>query len=114
MAKAARSAVQTARHNGFIESINYGGKSDDRSEFRFSKWCELTTSLEFRERRTCGCAKRSPEIAKGNRGAFIEHRDVIVKFGRYPHRNAAMGRETTPEEKQWLESKSVPGWARSQ
>lgn len=59
-------------------------------------------------------AKRSPEIAKGNRGAFIEHRDVIVKFGRYPHRNAAMGRETTPEEKQWLESKSVPGWARSQ
>lgn len=52
MAKAARSAAQTARHVCFIESINYRDKSDDRSEFRFSKWDELTTSLEFRDRRT--------------------------------------------------------------
>ncbi len=26
------------------------------------------------------------------------HRDVIVKFGRFPHRNAVLGRETRPEE----------------
>jgi len=30
------------------------------------------------------------------------HRDVIVRFGRYPHRNAALGRSSTPEELEWL------------
>jgi len=32
-----------------------------------------------------------------------EHRDVIARFGRFPHRNAALGRETTPEEQTYLE-----------
>ena len=31
------------------------------------------------------------------------HRDIIVRFGRFPHRNAVLGRESTPEEQQWLE-----------
>ncbi|GGX91524.1 membrane protein [Litchfieldella qijiaojingensis] len=26
------------------------------------------------------------------------HRDIIARFGRYPHRNAILGRESTPEE----------------
>lgn len=30
------------------------------------------------------------------------HRDVIRKFGRFPHRNGMMGRETTPEEAKFL------------
>ena len=32
------------------------------------------------------------------------HRDVIVRFGRFPHRNAALGRSNTPEEQAWLEA----------
>ncbi|MDX1571829.1 MAG: DUF924 family protein [Xanthomonadales bacterium] len=32
-----------------------------------------------------------------------EHRDVIARFGRFPHRNAALGRETTAEEAAYLE-----------
>ena len=31
-----------------------------------------------------------------------EHRDVIARFGRFPHRNAALGRESTPEETAYL------------
>lgn len=31
-----------------------------------------------------------------------QHRDVIRRFGRFPHRNAMMGRETTPEEEAFL------------
>ena len=27
-----------------------------------------------------------------------KHRDIIRKFGRFPHRNAMLGRESTPEE----------------
>ncbi len=30
------------------------------------------------------------------------HRDVIVKFGRFPHRNARLGRADTPEETEFL------------
>ncbi len=33
----------------------------------------------------------------------IEHRRVIDKFGRYPHRNAALGRTSTAEERLYLE-----------
>ncbi len=30
------------------------------------------------------------------------HFDIIKRFGRYPHRNAALGRESTPEETEFL------------
>ena len=30
------------------------------------------------------------------------HRGVIARFGRFPHRNALLGRETTPEEAAFL------------
>lgn len=33
----------------------------------------------------------------------LAHQQVIEEFGRYPHRNAALGRESTPAEQQWLE-----------
>jgi uncharacterized protein (DUF924 family) len=32
------------------------------------------------------------------------HHEVIARFGRFPHRNAALGRESTPEERAWLEA----------
>jgi uncharacterized protein (DUF924 family) len=30
------------------------------------------------------------------------HRDIIVKFGRFPHRNRALGRTSTEAEREWL------------
>mmetsp|Transcript_52126 Transcript_52126/g.126363 ORF Transcript_52126/g.126363 Transcript_52126/m.126363 type:complete len:304 (-) Transcript_52126:14-925(-) len=53
-------------------------------------------------------------IAKHAIGALEEHRAVLVKFGRYPHRNALYGRETTKEEQEWLSSPDCPAWAKSQ
>ena len=32
------------------------------------------------------------------------HRDLIDRFGRFPHRNAALGRTSTPEEQAWLDA----------
>ena len=32
----------------------------------------------------------------------IKHRDIIARFGRFPHRNALLGRESTPEEVAYL------------
>lgn len=37
------------------------------------------------------------------------HRDIIARFGRFPHRNRALGRETTPEEQAFLESDGFKG-----
>ncbi len=34
------------------------------------------------------------------------HRDVIAQFGRFPKRNAALGRTTTPEEQAYIEATS--------
>jgi uncharacterized protein (DUF924 family) len=35
----------------------------------------------------------------------LAHRDLVARFGRFPHRNAALGRSSTPEE---LEAMSAP------
>jgi uncharacterized protein (DUF924 family) len=37
------------------------------------------------------------------------HRDIISRFGRFPHRNAALGRATTPEEQAFLDSGGFAG-----
>jgi uncharacterized protein (DUF924 family) len=37
------------------------------------------------------------------------HRDIVRRFGRFPHRNAILGRESTPEERQYLESGGYQG-----
>ena len=42
------------------------------------------------------------------------HMDVISRFGRFPHRNRAKGRQTTDEEAAWLASDACPVWAKSQ
>ena len=47
-----------------------------------------------------------------NRRAVEQHRQVLEKFGRYPHRNKQVGRNNTPEEKAWLEdTENLPVWA---
>lgn len=49
------------------------------------------------------------QAAAGERERFAtfldyarRHRDVIARFGRFPHRNAALGRSSTPAEAQYL------------
>lgn len=47
-----------------------------------------------------------PEWKKMLRGGVDfarKHLDVIARFGRFPHRNAVLGRASTPEEQEYLE-----------
>ena len=37
------------------------------------------------------------------------HRDIVRRFGRFPHRNAILGRESTPEERRYLEDGGYQG-----
>ena len=42
-----------------------------------------------------------PETADTYRYA-VAHREIIERFGRFPHRNAILGRVSTPEEIEFL------------
>ncbi|CAN5153459.1 hypothetical protein BH10PSE1_BH10PSE1_02410 [soil metagenome] len=46
-----------------------------------------------------------PEVAK----FAVIHRDIIVHFGRFPHRNRALGRETTAQEQAFLDQGGFAG-----
>jgi uncharacterized protein (DUF924 family) len=41
----------------------------------------------------------------------IGHHDAIKRFGRFPHRNAVLGRINTPEEEEYL--KDPPMWGKT-
>jgi uncharacterized protein (DUF924 family) len=44
-------------------------------------------------------------LGDGNYLAYAQaHRDAIARFGRFPHRNAALGRDSTAEEQAWLDA----------
>ena len=41
--------------------------------------------------------------------AAREHRDIVARFGRFPHRNPILGRDTTPEERRFIEEGGFAG-----
>lgn len=45
------------------------------------------------------------EFAKHARG----HRDIVARFGRFPHRNKILGRDTTPDEQAFLDEGGFAG-----
>jgi uncharacterized protein (DUF924 family) len=49
-----------------------------------------------------GCVREFGEIAAEYLEYAHRHRDIIKRFGRFPHRNEALGRETTEEEAEFL------------
>ncbi len=49
-----------------------------------------------------GCVREFGEQAADFLEYGHRHRDIIERFGRFPHRNAALGRETTEKEAEFL------------
>ena len=53
------------------------------------------------------------EIFRANAPDFVQwaqdHRDIIARFGRFPHRNAVLERETTPEEQAFIDDGGFAG-----
>lgn len=47
----------------------------------------------------------NPEALK----AALQHREIIQRFGRFPHRNAVLGRHTTPGEQAYLDGGGFRG-----
>jgi len=44
-----------------------------------------------------------------NREYAEQHADIVRRFGRFPHRNRILGRETTPEEQAFLDAGGFSG-----
>jgi uncharacterized protein (DUF924 family) len=53
-------------------------------------------------------AELPPSLADGALNSLrsaVMHRDIVVRFGRFPHRNKALGRESTADEQAFLAEK---------
>ena len=49
------------------------------------------------------CVELFTELGREDNLKFaIEHRDIIDRFDRFPHRNEILGRQSTPEEQKFL------------
>ena len=66
----------------------------------------------------CEFVKRHSKIYEGKENfkqlvaSMEEHRNVLKRFRRFPHRNAKCARKSTPEEREWLNNKQLkPSWA---
>ena len=46
------------------------------------------------------------KMAGGFKYFLGKHSEIINQFRRYPHRNAVLGRESTPEEEEFLKTNS--------
>jgi uncharacterized protein (DUF924 family) len=70
---------------------------------------EHSESLDDQERCVALMKQLAAEVDEDRRATFtgyidyaIRHRDIIARFGRFPHRNAVLGRTSTPEELEFL------------
>jgi uncharacterized protein (DUF924 family) len=55
------------------------------------------------------CVALYREAGDANLSYAERHADIIRRFGRFPHRNALLGRATTPEEQAYLDSGGFKG-----
>ncbi|HSV59262.1 MAG TPA: DUF924 family protein [Variovorax sp.] len=62
-------------------------------------------SLADQERSVQLCQSAHPD----NLRFAQHHRDIVARFGRFPHRNAALGRATAPEEQRFLDEGGFSG-----
>ncbi|TIQ35819.1 MAG: DUF924 family protein [Mesorhizobium sp.] len=69
--------------------------------------------LPFEHSESLGDQKRSVELTAARAPDYLkyakEHLEIIERFGRFPHRNKMLGRQTTPEEKAFLDGGGFSG-----
>jgi uncharacterized protein (DUF924 family) len=100
----ARQAARIAVERGFDKAVD-----PDLQPFLY---------LPFEHSEDAGDQARSVELcaaraaATGDEGTLKWaklHKDIIDRFGRFPHRNACFGRATTPEEQAFLDEGGFSG-----
>jgi uncharacterized protein (DUF924 family) len=96
-------SLQVARHaldTGLVDTI--------QQEARPFVYMPLMHSEVLADQERCVDLFKSTGIEDGIKFA-IEHRDIIAKYGRFPHRNKALGRKSTGDEIEFLKTHSGYG-----
>src|SRR5918992_5658581 len=100
-----------------VEGIELGMDRKLESAERFFFWLPLGHSedLALQERSVRHAQEEAAKVPSHRKaGAEFEvsqakaTRDVIARFGRHPHRNEILGRESTPEELEYLRTETPP------
>jgi uncharacterized protein (DUF924 family) len=68
----------------------------------------FTHSENLADQERCVALNRAAADEEGVKWAEL-HADIIRRFGRFPHRNRALGRTTTPEEQAFLDAGGFAG-----
>ena len=89
---------------------------DQGYDKHFSRWPKTFCYLPFEHSEDLADQERAIVLYEGLNNeeslkSAIGHHDAIKRFGRFPHRNKAMGRQNTPEEEEYL--KDPPLWGKT-
>ena len=95
-----RSATETAIRKGFPESYEF--------PLRRFFYLPLMHSEILTDQQRCVEILSGANDPEGADFARL-HLDIIRRFGRFPHRNRVLGRQTTPEEQAFLASGGFAG-----
>ena len=96
----ARSVALAAVVAGFDQQIDDAGMR----AFFYMPFMH-SESLDDQHRCVALCAALNEDQAR----YAVHHREIIERFGRFPHRNAALGRSTTAQEQQFLDGGGFQG-----
>lgn len=89
-------------------AIIRGFDSQVPKELRSFFYLPFEHSEDLADQERCIALNKASGDADGLKWAEI-HADIIRRFGRFPHRNAALGRTTTPEEQAFLDGGGFAG-----
>lgn len=89
-------------------AIIRGFDSQVPKELRSFFYLPFEHSEDLADQERCIALNKATGDAAGLKWAEI-HADIIRRFGRFPHRNAALGRTTTPEEQAFLDGGGFAG-----
>ncbi len=104
-----RAFAQDAKCAALVHQLIDAGMDRQMPE-KIAEFCymPLMHSEQLQDQETClHEMKRTGK--QGNIKAAKEHLEIIEKFGRFPHRNPVLGRDTTPEEKAFLDGGGFSG-----
>ncbi|TQV83523.1 DUF924 domain-containing protein [Denitrobaculum tricleocarpae] len=90
----ARSIVRHALGQGFQESLS--------QIERLFLYLPLEHSEDLKDQEDCLALTMALDENPSWYDYAVAHRDIIARFGRFPHRNEVLGREATPEEAAFL------------
>jgi uncharacterized protein (DUF924 family) len=89
-------------------AIIRGFDSQVPKELRSFFYLPFEHSEDLADQERCIALNKATGDADGLKWAEI-HADIIRRFGRFPHRNAALGRTTTPKEQAFLDGGGFAG-----